>query len=217
MALLSEVKRQRAFLVVPGIFEVADNVAQERERSQDPNFLPTILACQQRCQGHVEVDNTLLFWFYAIFLWCDKIEEGLRTPVQLVQTPILRLLLVFRANSILVEDCEEERPMVKSAILDSVVELRNLQPTSERYSLEGFAPRRTLEGSNFSCFTSQKSSNSFSHRSRNNHGSSPQHLKGHMTCQSTHFICVHASFNEPSLLDFIDVQRLPILVHDFAE
>jgi hypothetical protein len=33
----------------------------------------------------------------------------------------------------------------------------------------------TLDGSNFSCLTSQKSSKSFSHRSRNNQGSSPQH------------------------------------------
>ena len=33
----------------------------------------------------------------------------------------------------------------------------------------------TRDGSNFSCLTSQKSSKSFSHRSRNSHGSSPQH------------------------------------------
>ena len=37
--------------------------------------------------------------------------------------------------------------------------------------------RRTLDGSNFSCLTSQKSSKSFSQRSRNSHGSSPQHQR----------------------------------------
>jgi hypothetical protein len=37
--------------------------------------------------------------------------------------------------------------------------------------------RRTLDGSNFSCLTSQKSSKSFSQRSRNNQGSSPQHQR----------------------------------------
>ena len=36
--------------------------------------------------------------------------------------------------------------------------------------------RLTRDGSNFSCLTSQKSSNNFSHRSRKSQGSSSQHL-----------------------------------------
>jgi len=41
---------------------------------------------------------------------------------------------------------------------------------------DGTKPVLTRDGSNFSGFTSQKSSKSFSQRSRNSQGSSPQHL-----------------------------------------
>ncbi len=56
-----------------------------------------------------------------------------------------------------------------------------------------FREQRLLarEGSNFFCSTSQKSSNNFSHLSRNNHGSSPQHLAGNLSLGSTLYYSSH--------------------------
>ena len=40
VALLCEVERKRALFVIPGILQIADNIAQQRKRSQDTDFLP---------------------------------------------------------------------------------------------------------------------------------------------------------------------------------
>lgn len=85
--------------------------------------------------------------------------------------------LVFAA--VLIEDREEEGSVVKGAVFDGIIEFRDLRsnekvgwPTQACDAETGYI---TLEGSNFSCLTSQKSSNNFSQRSRNSQGSSPQH------------------------------------------
>jgi hypothetical protein len=75
----------------------------------------------------------------------------------------------------LVENCKEECTMMKRAIFDCVVELRHLERGQRSWIHR--KTKLARDGSNFFCSTSQKSSNSFSHRSRKSQGSSPQHLR----------------------------------------
>lgn len=115
----------------------------------------------------------------TILLRSNKIKERLRPPIQLVDLPILTLLNRVRLPE-LVEYGEQERPVVQRAVLDSIIELRHLfKRVSRIIHRRKVTLRLTREGSNFFCSTSQKSSKSFSHRSRNNQGSSPQHLFGY--------------------------------------
>lgn len=72
----------------------------------------------------------------------------------------------------------------------------------------------TLEGSNFSWGTSQKSSKSFSQRSRKSQGSSPQHLEGlydqpRVKAQDGSFV--------PMVLDLLKIKDFPVPPHDIAE
>lgn len=104
---------------------------------------------------------------------------------------------------------------MQSTVLDRIIELGYLQVVSAMMQVSEKLHNHTRDGSNFSCFTSQKSSKSFSQRSRNNHGSSSQHLQDDMSGQ--HAPCARTKLDEPSFLDLVDVQRFPVFVHNFTE
>jgi hypothetical protein len=73
--------------------------------------------------------NSLLARVDPILLRSDQIKQRLRTTIQLVQLPLLRLrpprpLRVVR-HVLLVEDPEQESPVVERAVLYRVVQLRH--------------------------------------------------------------------------------------------
>jgi len=72
------------------------------------------------------VDVILFVGLNAVFLRSDKIEERLGTSIEFMKFPFLALgPSLF--TTILVEDGEEERAVVQSAVLDRVVQLGHLK------------------------------------------------------------------------------------------
>jgi len=72
------------------------------------------------------VDAILFAGLNTVFLRSDKIEERLGTSIELMESPVLALRSSL-FTTLLVEDGEEERAVVQSAVLDRVVQLGHLK------------------------------------------------------------------------------------------
>jgi len=126
VALLGEIEVQGATTASPSRLKVFHDVLEQGQRSKDTDFLPVKGSRSGgKTMSGSTVENVLLVGLNAILLGSDKIEECLCTGIELMESSILALRPSL-FSTFLIEDGEEERAVVQSAVLDRVVQLGHL-------------------------------------------------------------------------------------------
>ena len=127
MALFGEVEVQRATATASGRLEVFHDVLEQGQRCEDTDFFPvTKHTIRKEVANGSTVDEVLFVGLDTVFLRSDKIEERLGTSIELMESSILALRS-SPLTTFLIEDGEEERAVVQSAVLNRVVQLGNLK------------------------------------------------------------------------------------------
>ena len=127
MALFGEVEVQRATTTASGRFEVFHDVLEQGQRCEDTDFFPVKKhTIRKEVANGSTVDEVLFVGLDTVFLRSDKIEERLGTSIELMESSILALRS-SPLTTFLIEDGEEERAVVQSAVLNRVVQLGNLK------------------------------------------------------------------------------------------
>jgi hypothetical protein len=128
-----------------------------------------------------------------------EVKESFGATIQFVEFTITGLMVVL--PTALIEYCKKKGSVVEGTVFDRIVQFRYLGDIESDSQTHYKMLVLTRDGSNFSGFTSQKSSKSFSQRSRKSQGSSPQHLG-----ESKTVCCTFAlQRNLPSFLDLLYV------------
>jgi hypothetical protein len=127
MALLGEVEVQRATTAAPSRLEVFHDVLEQRQRSEDTDFLPVESdAVRKEIGNWLVADEALFVGLDTVFLRSDKIEECLGASIELMEPSVLAMRSSL-LTTFLIKDGEEECAVVQSAVLDRVVQLGNLK------------------------------------------------------------------------------------------
>ena len=86
MALFGEVEVQRATTAAPSRLEVFHDVLEQRQRSENTDFLPVKNDAVRKGIGDwLTEDEALFVGLDTVFLRSDKIEEGLGASIELME------------------------------------------------------------------------------------------------------------------------------------